>query len=167
MRKIFFLIIIIHCLHSCEKSDPVLVQEETYGVMSAKVAGKSWLAKYIDGAGPTAIITSLGGVDFTGLDKGIGGVITLETIDKADIVAGKTIEIKSVNNPGDIENTAAYIVEDVSGLTKEYYAVSGTLKITSASSNNVKGTFNFDAVNSVNGSDKISITEGKFDLPLK
>jgi hypothetical protein len=171
MKTFLFLALALPIFISCSKSETGFTPEVSNGTMSAIIDGKSWSAKLVDGIGPEAITESGTDpiVDFYGYDKTYMGTLTF-SIYKTELVAGKTIAIKEFTIPtlSERRNIADYIIsDDNNNLIKAYHSTSGTMKITSISATNIKGTFSFEAYNEANASDKISVKDGKFDVPLR
>jgi hypothetical protein len=166
--KIFFLsLIIFHCLLSCGKENTDTSNQS--GSMTATINGKSWMSGAQDGVSTAEAITTVLGVDIGAYEPNSSSTIALFVLDKKDLIVGKSMNItKFVLGGTAIDKCyASHILLSKDGnVLKTYYAVSGNLTITSVSENDVKGTFTFEGVNEDNNADKISVKNGKFDVPL-
>jgi PBP1b-binding outer membrane lipoprotein LpoB len=126
---------------------PYITQEETNDVFTAKVDGVNFLN--------TDILTSEIGInsqDWIAIGAEDSNMNVISISIKSDLIAG-TYPITINRLSDDVQ--ASY--EDVDG---EYEAISGSVTITSITTDRVKGSFQF----TTNGTPSFTITEGNFDV---
>jgi hypothetical protein len=167
MKTIFLLLIILPSLFSCgEDGDSTY---ESGGTITATINGKSWTSGKVDGVSSAQATSTALVLDIGGFEPSSSSALGVIVFDKKDLVVGKTMDITKFTLSGTSDNEAygSHIILDKDGnVLKTYYSESGSLKITEMSASNIKGTFSFEAANEDKPSDKISVKNGKFDLPI-
>jgi hypothetical protein len=165
MKTFFLLLIILPSLFSCDKNN----EEVGNASMTAIVNGKSWASGLVDGSPAVQAIQNTAGMDIGGFEPSSSSSLALFVLVAKDKLAGKTLKITEFDlaKIDDDECYASYLKLDKDGnVLKTYYALSGSLSITTVSATNIKGTFSFEGSNEDNAADKISVKNGKFDVPI-
>jgi hypothetical protein len=162
MKTFFLLLLVIPFYMSCDSEDTNVTDGDKIGAMSSSIDGKSWSSKLAE-----AFTSNLGVLVINGIDESNTKALDV-LIDKKDIVVGSTITLLPIVNASDAANSASYTILGADQLPlKVYNSTSGTVKITSLTATNVKGTFSFEGYVDGAATDKVVIKDGKFDVPLR
>ncbi len=161
MKNILLLIITFIIFIACKKADNIDPSSLPEGTLSCTISGKNWVS---DKDFATAQILNDGTVSIEGLESGTKSDINLG-IFKVDMVAGKTIDI--ADNTSERGNAYYHTLDANFVVLKQFNGLSGQVNIISVSATNVTGTFTFEADSYPSKSEKVSITNGKFNLKIQ